>query len=190
MTYQLKIIIASTRPERKGHLVAEWFTKIAEQYSEFEIEVLDLKMINLPLLDEPNHPKMKKYLHEHTLHWSNKINEADAYVMVTPEYNYNAPATLKNALDFLFTEWEDKPVAFVSYGGISAGTRAVQDLKSIVTSFSMMPLLQAVNIPFFNQFITEEQIFEGNEILIDSAHVMLKKLSQWAKALKTMRNDQ
>lgn len=187
MKYQLKIIIASTRPERKGHLVAEWFTTIAKEYSNFQIEILDLKAINLPLMDEPNHPRMKKYVNDHTFQWSEKIHEADAYVVVTPEYNYGYPATLKNAFDFLSVEWEEKPVAFVSYGGVSAGTRAVQDLKPLVTTFAMMPIPQAVNIPFFSQLINEEGKFEGNELLVKSAHVMMQKLQKWTKALKKMR---
>lgn len=187
MKYKLKIIIGSTRPSRKGPIVANWFTEIAKQHSDFDVEVLDLKEINLPLMDEPEHPRMQKYAHEHTKSWSKVINEADAYVIVTPEYNFGYPATLKNALDYLSVEWQDKPMAFVSYGGVSAGTRAVQELKSPVTTLGMVPLTEAVNIPFFAQFINEKGIFEGNEPLIKSAHAMLKKLKYWTEALQQMR---
>lgn len=187
MKYKLKIIIGSTRPSRKGPLVANWFTNIAKQHTDFEIEVLDLKEINLPLLDEPEHPRAQKYIHEHTKNWSKTIQEADAYIIITPEYNFGYPATLKNALDFLSIEWQDKPMGFVSYGGISAGTRAVQELKSPVTTLGMMPLPEAVNVPFFSQFINQDGIFEGNEPLVKSAHSMLKKLKYWSEALKEMR---
>jgi NAD(P)H-dependent FMN reductase len=187
MKYKLKIIIGSTRPSRKGPLVANWFTEIAKQHSEFDVEVLDLKEINLPLFDEPEHPRMQKYVGEHTKRWSKLINEADAYIIVTPEYNFGYPATLKNALDYLATEWQDKPMGFVSYGGISAGTRAVQELKSPVTTLGMMPLPEAVNIPLFTQFINEDGVFVGNEPLVKSAHSMLKKLKYWTEALKEMR---
>lgn len=187
MKYKLKIIIGSTRPSRKGPIVANWFTEIAKQHSDFDVEVLDLKEINLPLMDEPEHPRLQKYAHEHTKSWSKVINEADAYVIVTPEYNFGYPATLKNALDYLSVEWQDKPMAFVSYGGVSAGTRAVQELKSPVTTLGMVPLTEAVNIPFFAQFINEKGIFEGNEPLIKSAHAMLKKLKYWTEALQQMR---
>ncbi|HUH73759.1 MAG TPA: NAD(P)H-dependent oxidoreductase [Chitinophagales bacterium] len=187
MKYQLKIIIGSTRPSRKGTIVAHWFTEIAKQDTDFEIEVLDLKEINLPFMDEPEHPRLQKYVHEHTKNWSRVINEADAYVIVTPEYNFGYPATLKNALDYLTIEWKDKPMAFVSYGGVSAGTRAVQDLKLPVTTLGMMPITEAVNIPFFTQFINDNGVFEANGPLVQSAHAMLKRLKYWAEALKQMR---
>lgn len=187
MKLKLKIIIGSTRPSRKGHLVAQWFTDIARQYPGFAVTVLDLKEINLPLLDEPEHPRLQRYTHEHTKAWSKSIDEADAFVMVTPEYNFGYPATLKNAMDFLTVEWQEKPIGFVSYGGVSAGTRAVQDLKLPVTAVGMMPIPQAVNIPFFTQFITEDGAFVGNEILEKSANAMLEKLEDWAEALKGMR---
>lgn len=189
MKYQLKLIIASTRTGRKGPAVAKWFLKIAEQDPNFEIEVLDLKEINLPMMDEPEHPRFQKYTHEHTKKWSRTIAGADAFVVVTPEYNFSFPAALKNALDYLYSEWDGKPMAFVSYGGVSGGTRSVQEIKGPVTTLGMMPLPQAVNVPFFSQFINSEGVFEGNEILEKSAEGMLKKLAKWAGALKGMREE-
>jgi NAD(P)H-dependent FMN reductase len=129
----VKIIIASTRPGRKGPAVAAWITERTKAHTEMKVEVLDLAEINLPLLDEPEHPRLQKYQHEHTKNWSAKIESGDAYIIVTPEYNFGYPATIKNALDFLYNEWTYKPVAFVSYGGIAGGTRAVQMLKQVVT---------------------------------------------------------
>lgn len=189
MKYQLKIIIGSTRPTRKGPIVADWFLKIAKQHPDFEVELLDLKEIDLPLMDEPNHPRVQKYTNAHTKKWSKTIDSADAFVIVTPEYNFGYPATLKNALDYLSVEWSDKPMGFVSYGGISGGTRAVQELKLPVTALGMMPIPQAVNIPFFTQFINDNDVFEANETLEKSANVMLAKLQEWAKALKNMREN-
>lgn len=189
MTYQLKVIIGSTRPTRKGPIVADWFLKIAKQNPDFEVELLDLKEIDLPLMDEPNHPRLQKYINAHTKKWSKTIDSADAFVIVTPEYNFGYPATLKNALDYLSVEWSDKPMGFVSYGGISGGTRAVQELKLPVTALGMMPIPQAVNIPFFAQFINDNDVFEANETLEKSANVMLAKLQEWAKALKNMREN-
>ncbi|MET4082700.1 NAD(P)H-dependent FMN reductase [Pedobacter sp. UYP30] len=187
MKYKLKIIIGSTRPTRKGPIVARWFEEIARQHTNFDVEVLDLKEIDLPFMDEPEHPRLQQYTHAHTKQWSKTIDEGDAFVMVTPEYNYGYPATLKNALDFLVKEWQEKPMGFVSYGGVSGGTRAVQDLKLPVTTLGMMPLPQAVSIPFFTQFINDKNVFEGNEALINSANLMLDKLTDWASALKQMR---
>lgn len=189
MKYQLKIIIASTRPGRKGPAVANWFLKCVEHFPDFEVEVLDLKEIDLPMMNEPEHPRFQKYSHEHTKSWSRIIAGADAFVVVTPEYNFSYPAPLKNALDYLFAEWNEKPMAFVSYGGISGGTRSVQDIKGPVTTLGMVPLMQAVNIPFFSQFINAEGIFEGDERLERSADAMLKKLLRLTKALKEMRAE-
>lgn len=189
MNYKLKIIIGSTRPSRKGPIVANWFSELAKQYSNFEVELLDLKEIGLPLMDEPNHPSARNYTKEHTKKWSETIDEADAFVFVTPEYNYCAPATFKNAMDYLFQEWQEKPVGFVSYGGLSGGTRAVQDLKTPITTLGMMPLPQAVNIPFFTNYINEDNVFEAKESLEKSANVMLNKLQNWTKALKGMREE-
>src|SRR5271170_159560 len=102
----LKIIIASTRPGRKAPSIAAWFTEIAQKHAEYNVAVLDLAVINLPFLDETEHPRFQKYQHQHTKDWSAKINEADAFVIVTSEYNYGYPATIKNAIDFLFKEWQ------------------------------------------------------------------------------------
>lgn len=187
MKYKLKVIIGSTRPSRKGPIVADWFLEIAKKHSDFDVELLDLKEINLPFMDELEHPRAQKYANTHTKKWSKTIDNADAFVVVTPEYNFGYPATLKNALDYLSVEWADKPMGFVSYGGVSAGTRAVQELKLPVTTLGMMPLPQAVNIPFFTKFINENNVFEANEPLNKSANVMLNKLQAWAKALKGMR---
>lgn len=184
--YHLKLIIASTRPERKGILVANWFLTILKEHHEFQTEVLDLKEINLPFLDEPFHPREKKYTKEHTKKWSKTIDEGDAFIVVTPEYNFGFPATIKNALDFLYQEWNEKPIAFVSYGGISGGTRSVQMLKQVVTTLKMMPIVEAVNIPFFSKHI-EDGKFTGNEIMENTAHKMLDELLKWTKILKQKR---
>ncbi len=102
--YNLKIIVASTRPGRKGPALAIWIFDVAKKHTEFSVELLDLAEINLPFLDEPNHPRLQKYTKEHTKKWSATIAAADAFIFVTPEYNYGYPASLKNALDFLFNE--------------------------------------------------------------------------------------
>ncbi len=186
---KVKIIIASTRPGRKGPSVGSWIYEITSKQRDMEVEVLDLAIINLPFLDEPKHPRFKEYTHEHTKKWSAIIEEADAFIIVTPEYNYGYPAALKNALDFLYQEWNYKPVAFVSYGGIAAGTRAVQQLKQVVTAQKMMPIAESVNIPFFTKHIDESGKFNGNDILRKSAEDMLTELSKWSETLSTMRNN-
>ena len=138
---RLTIIIGSTRPGRAGLPIATWFADRARSHGGFDVAVVDLAELDLPLLDEPEHPRLRRYVHEHTKAWSACVDAADAVVMVTPEYNHGYPAALKNAIDYLHEEWQDKPVAFVSYGGISAGTRAVQQLKQVVTTLKMLPVV-------------------------------------------------
>jgi NAD(P)H-dependent FMN reductase len=187
MTYSLKIIIASTRPGRKGPAVAAWVNEICRQHTSFHVELIDLAVVNLPFLDEPEHPRLQHYTHDHTKQWSKMIDPADAFVVVTCEYNFGYPASLKNALDFLYKEWNYKPVAFVSYGGIAGGTRSVQQLKQVVTAQKMMPLAESVNIPFFTKHIDAAGNFTADEQLNKSLNEMLGELLKWTGALKPLR---
>jgi len=184
----LKIITSTTREGRAGIAIEKWITELAKSQSNFNVELLDLSVINLPFMDEPNHPRLQKYQHEHTKKWSAKINEADAFIIVLGEYNYGFPAPIKNALDYLFNEWKYKPVAFVSYGGISGGLRATQMLKQVVTTLSMMPLSEQVNIPFFSKLIDDDRVFQANETIIRSAEHLLTELKKWSDAMKVMRS--
>lgn len=185
---KLQIIIASTRPSRKGPLVAQWIFERAQNSADFEVELIDLAQVNLPLFDESNHPRLQKYEHEHTLRWSATVARADAFIFVTPEYNYGAPPSLINALCYLSKEWSEKPAAFVSYGGVSGGTRAVQMCKQTLTTLGVMPLPQAVSIPFFTEHIdAASNQFVAQPVQNQSADTMLTALARWGKALKTMR---
>ncbi|MFT3824418.1 MAG: NAD(P)H-dependent oxidoreductase [Chitinophagaceae bacterium] len=186
--YKVKIITSSTRPGRKGPAVAAWIQELAAQHEGLEVELLDVAAINLPFMDEPNHPRLKQYTHDHTKKWSKLIEEADAFLFVTTEYNFGYPAPLKNAIDFLYHEWGYKPVGFVSYGGLSGGTRAVQQLKQVVTALKMVPLVEAVHIPFFSKFLNDEEKFLPDEGNIKTAGAMIAELAKWAETLKTMRN--
>ena len=184
---QLKIITSTTRPGRKGIYIANWITELAKLHAEFDVELLDLAVINLPMMDEPNHPRLQKYQHEHTKKWSETIAAADAFIIVLAEYNFGFPAPIKNAIDYLYNEWMQKPVAFVSYGGVSGGLRATQMLKQVVTAVHMMPVVDQVNIPFFANLIDDTGTFVANETITKSAVVMLKELERWSDALKAMR---
>ena len=186
--YNLKIIIATTRPSRKGPAVAEWILERSKEQSEFNVELLDLAQINLPFLDEPEHPRFKRYQHQHTKDWSKKIDEADAFIIVTAEYNYGIPAPLKNALDFVYQEWNNKPVGIVSYGGLAAGTRCTQMLKLTLGSLKTIPLNESVNIPFFEKKIVDGK-FNADDILNKSADIMLTELLKWTKDLKGIREN-
>ena len=184
----LQIVIVSTREQRQGPAVAKWFLGQAEKHAGFELELVDLAEVNLPLLDEPHHPRLANYMHEHTKRWSAIVSRADAFVFVTPEYNYSSPPSLVNALDYLLREWAYKPAAFVSYGGISGGTRSVQMTKQIVTSLRMMPIVEAVNIPMFTQYIDHHtHEFKPTEAQEKAAVAMLDELARWAAALRPLR---
>lgn len=183
----LKIITSTTRPGNKGIAIANWMTELAKKNGSFEVELLELAKINLPLMDEPEHPRLQKYQHTHTRSWSEKINEADAFVIILGEYNYGIPAPIKNAIDYLFLEWKYKPLGLVSYGGISGGLRSAQMLKQVVTTVGMMPIPEQVNLPFFSKMINEQGAFEPDESAERSAANMLSQLHKWAGALKTLR---
>ena len=183
----LKIIIASTRPGRKGPAIANWFYDVAKKHVEFNTELIDLAAVNLPFLDEEAHPRLQKYEKQHTKDWSALISPADAFVIVMSEYNYGYPATIKNAIDYLFKEWQYKAVGFVSYGGVSGGSRAVENLRSVITAVDMMPISMGVYIPAFTKRIDESGKFNSDEGLDKSADGMLRELYKWATALKTMR---
>ena len=183
----LQIIIGSTRPGRVGPAVAAWFRDRAVADGRFDAELIDLAEVGLPLLDEPAHPRLQQYTHQHTKDWSATISRGDAYVFVTPEYNYGFTAATKNALDYLHHEWQHKPVGFVSYGGVAAGTRAVQMLKQVVTTLRMVPVFDSVNIPFVQQFLDPSGVFQPNDVLEEAATTMLGELARVSGALSSLR---
>ncbi|RSN01221.1 NADPH-dependent FMN reductase [Nonomuraea sp. WAC 01424] len=183
----LQIIVASTRASRAGREVAEWFRERAVAAGHFDVELVDLAEVGLPFLDEPNHPKLKQYVNAHTKEWSATVDRGDAFVFVTPEYNHSFTAVLKNALDFLHHEWQHKAAGFVSYGGISGGTRAVNGLRQVVSTLKMIPVVEAVNIPFYQQFIAEDGTVAPNDVMIAAADAMLAELAKLTGALRPMR---
>jgi NAD(P)H-dependent FMN reductase len=188
---KLMIVIASTRPGRVGLPVAQWFEQIAREHDGFDdLELADLLELDLPMMDEPNHPRFHSYTKQHTKDWSAKVAAADAFVFVMPEYNYGFNAPLKNAIDYLHVEWQYKPVGFVSYGGISAGTRAVQMIKQVVTTLKMTPISEAVSIPFVAQFIDDDGAVQANETMEQAAGAMLAELARVAAALAPLRGEQ
>jgi NAD(P)H-dependent FMN reductase len=183
----LTIIIGSTRPGRAGEAIAQWFAARAKDHGGFDVTVVDLAEVNLPLLDEPNHPRLRQYTQQHTKDWSAIIDAADAFVFVTPEYNHGYSAALKNAIDYLHHEWQHKPVGFVSYGGVAAGTRGVQQLKQVVTALRMLPVYDSVNIPFHAQLRDSDGVFRPNEVMEQAADTMLDELVRTEATLRPVR---
>ncbi|UES52354.1 NADPH-dependent FMN reductase [Roseibium aggregatum] len=187
MSLKLKIISGSTRPGRVGPTIAKWATSAAEAHGGFEVESIDLADINLPLLDEPAHPAAQQYTHDHTKRWSSIVADADAFLFLTPEYDYFTPASLVNAVQVLYREWNYKPAGIISYGGISGGLRASQTLRELLGNVNVMALPQVVPVPFFPEFINDESVFTPNDKMSEGATQLLGELTKWATALKTMR---
>lgn len=184
----LQIIIASTRENRKGPAVAAWAEAQARAHGGFDVELVDLAAVNLPLMNEPEHPRLQKYTHEHTRAWSARVQKADAFVLVTPEYNFSSPPALINALDYLVLEWAYKPVGFVSYGGISGGLRGVQMTKLLLTALKMVPIPEAVTVPLYSSFIDKDSgEFRPEEKQAKAATAMLDELLRWTTALAQLR---
>lgn len=188
MALTLQVIICSTRPGRVGVSVGRWFADFATKHEPFEVSLIDLADFNLPVYDEPNHPATSIYEKPHTKAWSASVADADAYVFVTPEYNYGPPPSFVNALNFVYKEWNYKPCGFVSYGGVSGGMRAVQLEKQLVTTLKMMPMVEGVAIPMVNQLLDNEGSFQSNELIDHAADTMLTELHRWTKGLKAMRD--
>jgi len=185
----VQVIIGSTRPGRVGPSIAAWFADRARVDGRFEVEVVDLAEVNLPVLDEPNHPRLGQYTKAHTKAWSAIVDRADAIVFVNPEYNYSVNGALKNAIDFLHREWAHKPVGFVSYGGVSGGLRAVQVLKQIVTALRMYPVAAAVAIQMAGKQIDAGGHFEPTEFQNTAATTLLEELSALTAAVRPLRES-
>lgn len=183
---RLLIIVVSVREGRAGGPVADWFVEAARSHGGFEVEVADLKEIALPMLDEPHHPRLQRYERESTKAWSRTVDAADAYVFVTPEYNYTSPPSLLNALDHLAVEWKYKAAGFVSYGGISGGTRSTNAARIPLSSLGMLIASAAVNISFVTQQIADG-LFESNERNDAAAATMLDELLMLDGALRVLR---
>ncbi len=187
MALKLHIIICSTRPGRVGPPVAKWFHELAVQHAKFDAVLIDLADFHLPVYDEPEHPVRQNYQHAHTKKWAASVNAADAYIFVTPEYNFGPPPSLLNALNYVYKEWNYKPAGMVSYGGVSGGMRSALVEKLTLTTLKMMPMMEAVAIQNVSSLFDDSQNFMPSEQHRNSAISLLNELYKWAEALKTMR---
>jgi len=184
---KLSAIVTSTREGRGGLAVGRWFEQLARKHGAFEVELIDLLEVGLPLLDEPNHPNLRKYEKVHTKAWSARVAATDAFVFVVPEYNYGMPPALLNALDYLYHEWHYKAAAFLSYGGQSGGLRSVQMAKPVLTTLRMMPIPEGVTVQFFSKHMKESGTFEPGDAFDKPTKSMLDELARWTKSLQTLR---
>ncbi len=180
----LMVVIGSVRPGRQGDRWGEWIADVARRHSGYTVEVVDLAELALPFMDEPHHPRLHRYVHEHTKQWSAKVAAADAFVLVTPEYNYSFPASLKNALDYLYLEWKDKVAGIVSYGGLSGGLRATHQLRQVLEALGLAVPPGTVAIPFSAQYLAEEGGVDAPDSAVLSAQTMLAEMERVGALLR------
>lgn len=179
------IIIGSTRPGRNGEAVAGWVYENAQKRSDAQFELVDIADFNLPLLDEPVPASMGQYSKEHTKRWSEKIASFDGYVFVTPEYNHATTGALKNAIDFLYKEWNNKAAGFVGYGSLG-GARAIENLRMIVAELQIADVRNQVSLSLFTDF-ENLSVFKPAPHQVEALNGMLDQLIAWSRALKTLR---
>ncbi|WP_327256528.1 NADPH-dependent FMN reductase [Streptomyces sp. NBC_01244] len=182
---KIGIILGSTRPNRNGEQVARWVLDIASRRTDAEFELLDLRDYPLPHLDEPMPPSLGQYQNEHTRQWAAKIASFDGFVIVTPEYNHGIPGVLKNALDFLYAEWNNKAVGYVSYGGVG-GVRAVEQLRLVAGELQMADVRQQVALSLITEF-ENYQVFKPGGYNLPALNTMLDQVIAWTTALAPLR---
>ena len=189
MNDQLKIAIVtgSTRPGRNNEAVARWVHSVSKDRQDAEFELVDIADYKLPLLDEPMSPIFGQYTQEHTKRWAAKIASFDAYVFVTPEYNHGISGALKNAVDYLYREWNNKAAGFVSYGG-AGGARAVEHLRLVMAEVMVATVRAQVMLSMFNDF-ENFKTFKPKAEREAEVHRMLDELVAWGRALKTVRSQ-
>jgi NAD(P)H-dependent FMN reductase len=182
---KIAIILGSTRPGRNGEAVAQWVLDIAKQRSDAEFELVDIADYKLPHLDEAVPPAAGQYSQPHTFPWAEKIGSFDGYVFVTPEYNHSTSGALKNAIDFLFAEWNDKAAGFVSYGSVG-GTRAVEHLRLVMAELKVATVRAQVALSLITDFKNYSE-FTPAEYHEAEVTAMLDQVVSWSNALATVR---
>jgi NAD(P)H-dependent FMN reductase len=182
---RIGIILGSTRPNRNGEQVAKWVYDIASRRSDAEYELVDLRDYPLPHLDEPLPPSMGQYQNEHTKAWADKIASFDGFVIVTPEYNHSTSGVLKNAIDYLYAEWNNKAVGFVSYGGVG-GARAAEHLRLVAGELQMADVRQQVALSLLTEF-ENFSVFKPGDYNLAALDTLLDQVVAWSNALAPLR---
>ena len=182
---RIGIILGSTRPNRNGEQVARWVYDLASRRGDAEFELLDLRDYPLPHLDEPLSPSFGQYQNAHTKVWASKIASFDGFVIVTAEYNHSIPGVLKNALDYLYTEWNNKAVGFVSYGG-AGGARAAEHLRQIAGELQMADVRQQVTLSLVTEF-EDYTVFRPGDYNVAALNTLLDQVIAWGTALAPLR---
>ncbi|MBT1704100.1 NADPH-dependent FMN reductase [Chryseosolibacter indicus] len=184
---KIAIVLGSTRPGRNGEAVANWVFEHSKNRTDAQFELIDIKDFDLPLLDEAAAPYLGLYTKAHTKRWSETIASFDAYVFVTPEYNYSTSAALKNAIDFLYKEWNNKVAGFVGYGG-SGAIRAVEHLRLIMGALKVADVHTQVSLSLFTDF-ENFQVFKPASVHLQKLNEMIDQIVMWSKAMKGLRME-
>ena len=182
---RIAIIAGSTRPNRKAKAVAEWALRIADGRKDAQFELVDIDEFNLPLLDEAMPPLYGRYANDHTKAWAARIASFDAFVFVTPEYNHSTSGALKNAIDFLFAEWNNKAAGFIGYGSVG-GMRAIEHLRQILGEVMIADVRTSVGLSLFDDF-ENFSVFKPRTPHTQTLGEMLDQLVAWGGALRTLR---
>jgi NAD(P)H-dependent FMN reductase len=183
---RLMIIVGSVRPGRVGLPIAEWVRGEAEKNGNFDIDFVDLLELGLPFMDEPAHPRLQQYTKPHTIAWSERVAAADAFILVAPEYNYSFSPALKNALDYLSVEWWRKPVGFVSYGGVSSGTRGLALISVTTTALGLVKAGPQVELTWGGRQVVDG-VFQAGEKETTILGHQFAELLALDGALRTLR---
>lgn len=183
---KIGIIMGSTRPGRNGEAVANWVHKIAQKRNDAEFELVDILDYHLPLLDEPVPSSQGQYSRPHTKNWASKIASFDGFVFVTPEYNHSTSGALKNAIDFIYAEWNNKAAGFVGYGG-AGGVRAVENLRLVMAELQVADVRAQVALSLFSDF-ENFSVFKPDPRHEKSLNTVFDQVIAWAGALKPLRN--
>lgn len=182
---RIGIILGSTRPNRNGEQVARWVLEVANRRQDAQFELVDLRDYPLPHLDEPLPPSLGRYQNEHTQQWAAKVASFDGFVVITPEYNHSTSAVLKNAFDYLYAEWTNKAIAFVSYGSVG-GARAVEHLRLVAGELQMADVRQQVTLPLATEF-ENYSTFRPRDHNLPALHTLLDQVIAWSTALAPLR---
>jgi NAD(P)H-dependent FMN reductase len=182
---RIGIILGSTRPNRNGEQVARWVYEIASRRGDAEFELVDLRDYPLPHLDEPLPPSMGQYQNEHTKQWADKIASFDGFVFVTPEYNHSTSGVLKNAIDYLYAEWNNKAAGFVSYGAVG-GARAAEHLRLVAGELQMADVRQQVTLSLLTEF-ENFSVFKPGAYNLAALDTLLDQVIAWSTALAPLR---
>jgi NAD(P)H-dependent FMN reductase len=182
---RIGIIMGSTRPNRNGEQVARWVYDIAAQRTDAEFELVDLRDYPLPHLDEPLPPSLGQYQKDHTKDWAATIASFDGFVIVTPEYNHGTSGVLKNAIDYLYAEWNNKAAGFVSYGAVG-GARAAEHLRLVAGELQMADVRQQVALSLLTEF-ENFSVFKPGDYNLAALDTLLDQVVAWSAALAPLR---